>query len=254
MTAASAYTPGHTGNAVSFMRHRRAATHARFALDLFKPDMSVLDCGCGPGSITLDIARHVKPGAVVGIDAQGEQFADTRAVAAIETLDLHLEAGNVTALQFADASFDAAFSHALFEHLPDPSAAAREILRVLKPGGFVALRSPDWGGFLLYPYPPEVKAAITLYESIQRGNGGDTHAGRKLPAILRAAGFARIVPTASYEVYDDPKRIAEYLALQLDRVGRDDTTKAAATLRAWCIHPDAYFAQAWGEAVGWKAM
>jgi ubiquinone/menaquinone biosynthesis C-methylase UbiE len=252
MTTASAYTPGHTGNAVTFMRQRRAATHAAFALDLFKPGMAVLDCGCGPGSITLDLARQVKPGRVTGIDAQGEQFIETLVIAAQEGLDLHLETGSVTALQFPNATFDAVFSHALFEHLSDPATAAREIARVLKPGGFAALRSPDWGGFLLHPYPPQVECAIRLYESIQRGNGGDTHAGRKLAAILRAAGFVRIKPTASYEIYENPKRIADYLALQLDRIGHAEAKTAASVLRDWSIHPDAMFAQAWVEAVGWK--
>ncbi len=249
----SAYTPGHTSNAVNFMRQRRAETHAAFALDLFKPGMGVLDCGCGPGSITLDLARVVQPGLVIGIDASADQFAESHTIGVAEGLDLQFETGDVTALQFRNAQFDAVFSHALFEHLPDPAAAAREVHRVLKPGGFAALRSPDWGGFLLHPYPPAVEQAITHYRAIQAKNGGDTQAGRKLPALLRAAGFARIKPSASYEIYEDPKRIADYLALQLDRAEGAEAKAAAAALRDWMVHPDAMFAQAWVEAVGWKA-
>jgi SAM-dependent methyltransferase len=248
----ASYTPGHSGNAVAFMRHRRAETHAPFSAHLFRPGMAVLDCGCGPGSITLDLARLVQPGRVVGIDAQGEQFADSQRIAAQEGLDLRFEAASITALPFPDAAFDAVFSHALFEHLSDPAAAAREIARVLKSGGFAALRSPDWGGFLLHPYPPAVERAIALYRLMQGRNGGDTEAGRKLPALLRAAGFVRVLPSASYEIYDDPKRIADYLALQLERADTADSTAAATALREWSTHPDAYFAQAWGEAVGWK--
>lgn len=251
MSDPSAYTPGHGDNAVNFMRHRRAATHAAFALDLFKPGMAVLDCGCGPGSITLDLARLVRPGAVIGVDAQGEQFAEARAVAAREGLDLGFQEASVMALPFAQATFDAVFSHALFEHLSNPAAAAREVARVLKPGGFFAVRSPDWGGFLLYPYPPVVEQAIFAYQKRQRAHGGDPQAGRKLPAILRAAGFVRVKSSASYEIYDDPRRIAEYLAVQLDRGAEVETTEASA-LRRWCADPDALFAQAWVEAVGWK--
>jgi len=252
MTKTAGYTPGHTDNAVNFMRQRRAATHAVFALDLFKPGIAVLDCGCGPGSITLDLARLVKPGAVVGVDAQGEQFAESRDIAAREGLAVRFEAASVTALPFSDASFDAVFSHALFEHLPDPGAAAREIARVLKPGGFAALRSPDWGGFLLHPYPPPVERAIAIYRAMQTRNGGDTQAGRKLPSVLRAAGFAPIRPSASYERYESPERIADYLALQLDRVDDAEARTAAASLRAWSHDPDAFFAQSWVEAIGWK--
>ena len=254
MNTFSGYTPGHSDNSVNFMRHRRAATHAAFALDLFKPGLAVLDCGCGPGSITLDLARRVAPGIVVGVDAQDAQFSESREIAARDGLAVRFEAARVDSLPFADASFDAVFSHALIEHLPDPSAAAREIARVLKPGGFAALRSPDWGGFLLHPYPPPVEQAITGYRAIQARNGGDTQAGRKLPALLRANGFVTIRPSASFEIYEDPKRIAEYLAVQFDKAGDADAQAAATALRAWSHDPDAMFAQAWVEAVGWKAV
>jgi ubiquinone/menaquinone biosynthesis C-methylase UbiE len=251
MNGDSTYTPGHTDNAVSFMRHRRAATHAAFALDLFKSGMTVLDCGCGPGSITLDLARLVAPGAVTGVDAQGEQFAEGREAAAREGLDVRFEEANVTQLPLADASFDAVFSHALFEHLPNPAGAAREIARVLKPGGFFAVRSPDWGGFMLYPYLPVVEQAVLAYQKLVRDHDGDPQAGRKLPAILRAVGFTNIKISATYEIYEDPKRVAEYLALQLDRGAAIDTPEGAA-MRRWSKDPDALFAQAWVEVIGWK--
>ena len=58
-TEAGAYTPGHTANAVTFMAQRRAATHAAFFLPQLKAGMRLLDCGCGPGTITLDLAQHL---------------------------------------------------------------------------------------------------------------------------------------------------------------------------------------------------
>ncbi len=243
------YTPGHAANAVAFMAQRRAAVHAGFFLPLLRPGMRVLDCGCGPGTITLDFAGIVGPGEVIGIDRTGEQFAESKAIAARDHLPAHFETGSIYALPFADASFDAVFAHALFEHLAEPPKAASEIRRVLRPGGFFGVRSPDWGGFLLHPYPLPVERAIARYRDMMRGNGGDVQAGRKLPALLREAGFARIVPSASYQIYEDPALIAEYLAHQLDRGG---ATEDAATLRAWSRDRDALFAQAWVEAVGWS--
>lgn len=249
---AEAYTPGHTANAVDFMSRRRAGTHAAFMTALLRPGMSLIDCGCGPGTITLDLARLVAPGRVVGIDAEGGQFAEAAARSAQEGLDVQFATGSICRLDFPDAAFDAAFSHALFEHLRDPLAAARELGRVVRPGGFVALRSPDWGGFLLYPHPPEVAEAIALYRRLQTENGGDVEAGRKLPALMRAAGLAPVRPSATYEIYDDPRRIAFYLAERLDRVESADAARGADALRQWSEHPDALFAQAWVEAVGWK--
>jgi SAM-dependent methyltransferase len=163
-------------------------------------------------------------------------------------LPLRFDAANIYDLAFPDESFDAVFAHALFEHLREPEKAAREIRRVLRPGGFVGLRSPDWGGFLLQPYPTPVAEAITNYREMMAANGGDPVAGRKLPGVLRAAGFARVQPSASYEIYEDSAVIAEYLAAQLE--ARDHT--GAVELRAWGRNPEALFAQAWVEAVGWK--
>jgi ubiquinone/menaquinone biosynthesis C-methylase UbiE len=247
--AAGGYTPGHTNNAVTFMAQRRAATHAAFFLPQLKAGMQLLDCGCGPGTITLDLARQVTPGAVIGIDRSDAQFAAARAQAARDGLAVTFEAADIDRLRFADASFDAAFAHALFEHLPDPAHAAAEIRRVLKPGGCFGLRSPDWGGFLLHPFPPDVERAVAAYRGLMSENKGDVFAGRKLPSVLRRAGFARVVASASYEIYQDPALIAEYLAAQLEH--RD--APAAASLRAWHRDPEALFAQAWVEAIGWTA-
>ena len=245
--ARESYTPGATQNAVTFMTRRRGATHAAFFVARLKPGMRVLDVGCGPGSITLDLARKVAPGGVIGVDRTDEQFAAAIEQARAARLDARFEAASVYDLPFPDASFDAAFAHALFEHLAEPPRALAELHRILKPGGVIGLRSPDWGGFVVHPETPALAVAIHRYESMQHGNGGDTHAGRKLVGWLREAGFTQTVPSASYEIYPDNALIGEYLALQLERAGIAD---AAATLRSWMRLPDAIFAQAWFEALG----
>jgi SAM-dependent methyltransferase len=257
-STAESYTPGYTDDVIRFMARRRAATHAAFIVPLLAPGMRLLDCGCGPGAITLGLARALRPGEVVGIDREGDQLAAARAEAAREGLAARFVAGSTYALPFADASFAAAFAHALFEHLADPGGAVRELGRVVRPGGFLGVRSPDWGGFLLHPRPPEVERALTAYQDLQRRNGGDVHVGRKLPSLLRAAGFLRVRASASYEVYEDPSLVAELLARRLGRVDdpalpRDAAAQAAGALRAWGQDPDALFAAAWVEAVGWKA-
>lgn len=242
------YTPGHSDNSVSFMARRSAATHAAFFTPLLKPGMRVLDCGCGPGGITLDLARLVAPGETIGLDRSGEQFGEARNAAIEAQLPATFRTGSIYGLPFDDASLDAVLAHAVFEHLGEPEAAAAEIRRVLKPGGFCGLRSPDWGGFLLQPCPDDVRAAVAAYQAKMVRNGGDPHAGRKLPGLLRAAGFARLRRSASYEVYPHAAVIADYLAVQLE----PDDAGAATALRDWARHPDAMFAQAWVEAVGWR--
>lgn len=239
------YTPGHTPNSVEFMARRSAGSHAAFALPLFRAGMRILDCGCGPGSITQGIAERILPGEVIGID---QRHPESQQVA-VRHANARFMQANVYELPFANAEFDGVFSHALFEHLARPQEALTELRRVMKPGAFIALRSPDWGGFVLDPWDDEIAAAIQLYTTLQLSNGGDIHAGRKLSSRLRSAGFHHVTPSASYEVYPSTALIAEFLAHQLTIKGHH---AEAIHLRQWGQRPGALFAQAWFEAVGWK--
>ena len=243
------YTPGYTPNALDFMSRRTAESHASFFLPHLKAGMRLLDCGCGPGGITVGLAQRVSPGDVTGLDIGGAQLERARERASAATVRLTLLEANVYSLPFRDADFDAAFSHALFEHLVKPLEALGEILRVLKPGGCVGLRSPDWGGFVLHPWSDKLANALADYQAMQRSNGGDVFAGRKLAAWLRQAQFERVQASATYEIYPSAALIADYLAQQLNSNGRDES---AAIVRDWAKAPDAMFAQAWFEAIGYK--
>jgi len=249
------YTPGHSACAIQFMERRRAETHAAFFTPHLRPGMHLLDCGCGPGSITIGLARLIQPGKVVAIDRSDAQFTHGETAAEAEALRIEWKAASVYKLDFSDATFDAVFCHALLEHLSEPGLALREIFRVLKPGGFVGLRSPDWDGFLVYPDPIEVREALRHYRGLQEASGGDTLAGRKLATHCRAANFEKVQASATYEVYPDASLIAEYLAWRLEQGPTSDNPgrEHGQNLRTWSRHPDASFAQAWGEAMAWRS-
>ncbi|RJQ82312.1 methyltransferase domain-containing protein [Pseudonocardiaceae bacterium YIM PH 21723] len=104
-----------------------------------KPGHTVLDLACGPGNFTRDLAGAVRPGGlVVGVDASPTMLA--RAIA--DTLD-HPEVGylrgDAERLPFADASFDAVCCFAALHMFGDPWAALDHMIRVLRPGGRIAL-------------------------------------------------------------------------------------------------------------------
>jgi SAM-dependent methyltransferase len=175
------YTPGNSEAVADFMARRTLASHGAFFVPHLRPGLSLLDCGCGPGSITVGIAARVAPGEVVGIDFAPDQVARAR--------------------------------HA------DAQRALRELYRVLAPGGVIGLCSPDWGGFLLSPASLAASRALDAYMALQSGNGGDVRAGRNQGVQLAAAGFEAIELSARYECYDSRELIAEYLARRLEQAG-----------------------------------
>jgi SAM-dependent methyltransferase len=256
------YTPGYGETAVAFMAGRSAETHAAFMLACLRPGMSLLDCGCGPGTITLGLARRVAPGSVVGVDLSEGQVSLARDAAARAGVEnVNFLAADVRALPFPAATFDAVVAHALLEHLPQPGQALHELRRVLRPGGIVGVSSPDWGGFLMAPPDGEVDRALALYQRLQVERGGDVQIGRRLGVLLGEAGFERVGLSARYECYEDPARIAEYLASRIEESERLDGSVArglaapgepaalAAALRLWSVEPAALFAQAWVAGV-----
>src|SRR5262245_3744612 len=140
----------HDSSIVAFQQ-KRGGDSAAFFVPFLTSDMSLLDAGCGPGTITAALASVV--GKAIGIDHEPKAIAAAGALAAEAGLtNLAFAEADMTALPFEDGSFDAVFFHAVLYHqnkavLPRTLAEAR---RVLKPGGFIATRDADVGGNVLH--------------------------------------------------------------------------------------------------------
>ena len=139
--ATPSYTMGYSEEFRQMLDQRSAETHAAYLLPHLKPGHRVLDFGCGPGTISVGLARTVDPGEVHGIDMEESQIALARSAAeAGGHANATFHVGDVTKLPFEDNFFDAAHCHAVLMHVPDTAAALAEVKRVLKPGGIIAAR------------------------------------------------------------------------------------------------------------------
>jgi SAM-dependent methyltransferase len=110
---------------------------------------TVLDVGCGTGSLTFAVAEAVPHAAVTGID-RSAPFLDL-ARARVSNARIAFQHGDAAALPFADRSFDAALALLVLNFVADAAKAASEMVRVTKPGGVVAAAVWDFRGGL----PPQ---------------------------------------------------------------------------------------------------
>jgi SAM-dependent methyltransferase len=230
--------------------------------------MSLLDCGCGAGSITLDLAEFVAPGSVVGLDLDEGQLDAARWEAARRGLtNVTFEHGNVYDLPFADGAFDAALAHTLLFHLRDPLAALRSIRRVLAPDGVAAISDDDDGAVVYSPNDPTMQQTGALFMQIMQHNGANLTYSRHLRGLLLQAGFARTEGFAVAADYSGNLAATRHRADILIRVLCDPAvaglcvTQGWATqteldaitayLREWGERPDAFFAIMYCAALGW---
>ena len=251
------YTHGHAPATVRQHGRRTAEEAAAFLLPELRSGMRLLDVGCGPGSITRGLAERLAPGQVIGLDLSGETLAAARNDAAARGLEnLEYREGSVYELPFPDASFDVAYAHQVLQHLRDPAAALREMLRAVRPGGLVAVREVDWGTAAYWPRDPWIDRFVEVHLKTWYRNGGEPRMGRQLRALFNAADVGDLQITASVWCYTTPAETTEWgesyaerlltspmgeRAVEYGYASREDLEAMAAAFRAWAVHPDAFW-------------
>lgn len=225
--------------------------------------MKVLEAGCGPGFVTERLLEMVPRGSLTALDSDPEmlRLARERVERAASRLDL-VEA-SILATDLADGQFDFAVARYLFQHLAEPVTAAREILRLLRPGGRLAVIDLDaalWG--IAQPAFPEVAPIYAKTGRAQASRGGDRLVGRRLYRILRDAGYQDVeldafVYHSDAEGLDpflpqlDPDRLLPLLEQGVLTPGEMETVASAH--RRFLASPDAYVLMVGLVASGRKA-
>ena len=260
------YSPGYNTELVQSYQRRTVVKEAGFFIPHLSSEISLLDCGCGPGTITVGLARVIAPGHVTGVDIESSQIEIARNYAKEQGVsNVQFEVSSIYKLPFKDNSFDAVFVHALLQHLQNPLKALEELKRVLKPGGVIGLRDDDQGGLILSPYSPEMERVIQLLKQFIRHNGGDPCVGRRHRELLRKAGFTKIEASATCECdgtqQDTKKRgilavkLIEHMseaAIKFGWAGADELEQLKNAAKEWGENQDAFDAIIWCEAVGYK--
>jgi SAM-dependent methyltransferase len=255
------YTHGHHDSVLRSHRWRTAENSAAYLLPFLAPGMSLLDVGCGPGTITIDLARRVAPGEVIGMDRDAGVLAEA-AAAGVDRANVAWTTGDVYALPFDDDVFDVVHAHQVLQHLTDPSSALAEMGRVGRVGGLIAVRDVDMSTMTWYPEVPVLDRWMALYLTLTRANGAEPDAGRRLLAWAHAAGFGDVHATAGTWCYATPEDRDWWAGLWAERVTRSrfadqavagghasprDLEEIAAGFLTWAAHPDAWFGMIHGE-------
>jgi SAM-dependent methyltransferase len=268
MTGDSSYTIGHHEGALAYMRFRTAERCCGFFRDQVRPDSRILDCGCGPGSVTVGLAQWAPDGQTIGIDLGAEQLDGARALARdLGAGNVTFRQGNIFDLPFEDNSFDIVFSQTVLFHVPNPQKALAEIKRVLRPGGLVALRDGILGSHIVWPEEPLVQDMLRMFRLGAQRSGGNPDVGRELGTLLHAAGFDDVFSSVSFVQPERPEERDEYFSLLAGLFEEDlaaiavgegwitaeRVAEAATRCRDLASAPGSIWAQAFGQAIGWKS-
>ena len=253
---------------VDVHRQRQAATQAAFFLPHLRSGMSLLDCGCGPGTITLGLADLVAPATVIGIDQSAERVAEAREAAGLAGVgNVLFEIGDAMSLVYSDGSFDAVFENCVFMHLADAPSAAREILRVLRPGGIFGARDHDHD----YDVGSNMGLVAESRQAVDEwraGLGSNMRFGKLLPSLLSDAGFTDLLCSATFDNYTTPDQVeAVRSAWESDRrrpefidwvvsqglAGRSEAERFRGQVNMWAASQSTFWAFCGIEVIGRKS-
>ncbi len=212
--------------------------------------VNVLDCGCGPGFTTFELANYLgRKSRVVGIDLAEKYLNALRARAAAEIsrgeksrlAKIETKNAAIDSFDLPEKNFDAAYARWIFIFLKDPETAIRNIGRHLRPGGLFMLQEyVDYRTMALHPSPPVFRKLVDAIVASWAAHGGDASVAGRLPLLLEKCGFEIVglkpqtrVGRPHQKVWQWPDSFFKIYIPILAQGGFLTETEAAECLRAW---------------------
>ena len=262
------YTIGFSEAILESLRRYTAEANAAYLLPHLRPGLRILDFGCGPGTVSVGLAKAVAPGELHGIDMEESQVELARAIAESGRQDNAIfHVGDVLDLPFDDDFFDVAHCHNVLMHIPDTHAALTEVKRVLKPGGIIGCREMMGESCFTYPDFGVIRKAWDMFEDLLAADDGHPQMGKELHGHVLKAGFTNVRVTASWDVYNTPADVVfiygiannwflgpeiTEAAIKYGAATRELCDQIADAYSRWKDTPGAVCALAFGEIVAGK--
>ena len=261
------YTHGHHSSVVDQHRKRTVEEAAAFFLPELKNNMRLLDFGCGPGSITVGFTKYIPDGEIIGIDIVPEILEQAKQLAITSNAsNVRFEEGNIYDLNYPDNSFDVAYGHQVLQHLQHPIEALKELKRVVKPGGIIAVRDADYGTMVHSPSDPVLQHWLEIYHAVASHNGAEANAGRYLYSWLIDSGLSDIRMSSSTWTFYKQRQVLNWGDSWAERSTKSEFAKQAVEYkiatqgeleliadawRSWARKPNAFFVFVHGEGVAY---
>ena len=203
------YTMGYSDEFQQLLNRRSVESHAFHLLPHLKPGMRVLDFGCGPGTLSVGLAKAVEPGEMHGIDMEASQIELARSAAQAGGHDnATFHVGNALELPFDDDYFDAAHCHTVLMPVPDTQSLLAEVKRVLKPGGIISGRELVGKSCFLEPNREEFEHRVAGVPQPSIGERRTPDMGKELKNAFLEAGFHRHSRDLSFDSFGSAEDVA----------------------------------------------
>lgn len=261
------YSLGYGEEITSIFSNRSAIKQCAYMLPYIQPGMKGLDVGCGPGSITADFADLVLPqGTIVGVDVSEHQLEHARQLAKTRQLEnIHFKLATIMKLPFGDQTFDFTHVSGVLCQIADPLAGLKELKRVTKPGGFVAVREPIFECYIIYPDDEVFKESIKIATHAVNALKSDFNLGKKLKSLFYQANVENIVVSATCESQANLAEIKKVCqSLQEDwhsapwshyirkhqLASEAQISQYLQAIQRFANHPEAFLSIPWGQGIG----